>query len=185
MESPETQFAFLGGDRIAYQVFGEGDLDLLYLSATGDPIELRWDWPPYARFLRGLGPCARVVMFDRRGSASSDSASGEPLPSWERWVGESLTVLDALASERAVVLGNADAAVVAVTLAAGSSWAKPGPHRCKQPRVVGGCSQLGGCPGVVSNHGGVSGGGVGNRGVRESSDAGRVPRSCVSALGGA
>ena len=48
---PETRFASLGEDRIAYQVFGEGDIDLLYTSATGDPIDLRWEWPAYATFL--------------------------------------------------------------------------------------------------------------------------------------
>src|SRR5262245_30485008 len=82
---PETRFATLGGDRIAYQVFGEGNVDLLYVSATGDPIELRWDWPAYASFLRLLGSHARVITFDRRGSGSSDNLSGQSLANWEHW----------------------------------------------------------------------------------------------------
>ena len=84
-EIPETRFATLGDDRIAYQVFGKGDVDLLYVSATGDPIELRWDWPAYASFLRRLGSLARVITFDRRGSGSSDQPSGQALASWEYW----------------------------------------------------------------------------------------------------
>jgi class 3 adenylate cyclase len=117
-EVPETRFALLGEDRIAYQVFGEGDVDLLYTSATGDPIELRWDLPGYASCLRRLGAGARVVMFDRRGSGSSDSASGEPLSSWERWADEARAVLDAVGSERAVILGTVDGGPVAILFAA-------------------------------------------------------------------
>src|SRR5437868_6981418 len=66
-ERPETRFASFGEDKIAYQVFGEGDVDLIYTPAAGDPIDLRWDWPSYAGFLRRLGRRARVVMFDPRG----------------------------------------------------------------------------------------------------------------------
>lgn len=117
-EVPETQFALLGEDRIAYQVFGEGDIDLLYAGATGDPIDLRWDWPPYAEFLRRLATRARVIMFDRRGSGSSDDVSGEALPGWERWADEARAVLDAVSSERAVLFGVADGGPVAVLFTA-------------------------------------------------------------------
>ena len=115
---PDTRFATLGDDRIAYQVFGEGDVDLLYAGATGDPIELRWDWPPYAAYLRRLADRARVVTFDRRGSGSSDDASGEALPGWERWADDALAVLDAVGSERAVVCGLADGGPFSVLFAA-------------------------------------------------------------------
>src|SRR6516225_5990772 len=98
---PETQFASLGEDRIAYQVFGEGDIDVVQVSATGDPIDLRWDWPPYASFLRRLGSHARVVMFDPRGVGASDTPFGEQLPNWERWADDARAVLDAVGSERA------------------------------------------------------------------------------------
>ena len=117
-EIPETRFASLGDDRVAYQVFGEGDIDVLYASATGDPIDLRWDWPPYASFLRRLGTRARVITFDRRGSGSSDTASGESLPSWEQWADDALAVLDAVSSERAVLFGTADGGPIAILFAA-------------------------------------------------------------------
>jgi len=117
-ETPQTQYAMVGDDHIAYQVFGQGDIDLLYTSGTGDPIELRWDWPPYASFLRRLGALARVIMFDRRGSGSSDSASGETLPSWERWADEARAVLDAVGSERAVMFGCVDGGPIAIMFAA-------------------------------------------------------------------
>jgi class 3 adenylate cyclase len=115
---PETRFAVLGDDRIAYQVFGEGDLDLLWVGSTGDGIDTRWYWAPYANFLRRLATKARVIMFDVRGSGASDSASGESLPGWERWADEAKAVLDAVRSERAVLLGSLDGGPTAILFAA-------------------------------------------------------------------
>lgn len=117
-EVPETRFAVLGEDRIAYQAFGEGDVDLLYAPSGGEAMELRWDWPSYASFLHRLGTKARVVMFDRRGSGSSDLPSGETLPSRERWAEEARAVLDTVGSERAVIFGTADAGPTAILFAA-------------------------------------------------------------------
>jgi class 3 adenylate cyclase/alpha-beta hydrolase superfamily lysophospholipase len=117
-ELPETRYATLGDDRIAYQVFGEGDLDLLYVSGSGDPIDMRWEWPSYAAFLRRLGAVARVIMFDGRGMGSSDGPSGEVLPSWEGWADDARAVLDAVESERAVIFGSTDGGVVAIMFAA-------------------------------------------------------------------
>jgi hypothetical protein len=76
---PETQFTSLGQDRIAYQIFGAGDIDLIYLPGVGDSIDLRWDWPAYAEFLNALGTYARIIMFDRGGTGASDDPSGEAL----------------------------------------------------------------------------------------------------------
>jgi len=81
---PTTRYATLGEDRIAYQVFGHGDVDFLHVPGAGVCIELCWDYAPYANFLRWLGERARVITFDRRGAAASDAPSGETLPSWEQ-----------------------------------------------------------------------------------------------------
>jgi class 3 adenylate cyclase len=117
-ESSETQFAWLGEDRIAYQVFGKGDLDVLYVSPAGDAIDMMWYWPAYAEFLRRLGSHARVVTFDRRGAGSSDEPSGQQLPSWEHWAEEARAVLDAAGSDRAVLLAVADSGPMALLFAA-------------------------------------------------------------------
>jgi pimeloyl-ACP methyl ester carboxylesterase len=122
---PETQFAWSGEDRVAFQVFGEGDMDLLFTSASGDAMELRWYWPPYVEFLRRLGSQARVIMFDRRGMGSSDRASGEPLPGWEQWADDARAVLDAVGSERAVLFGMSDGGPIALLFAASH------PHRTR------------------------------------------------------
>jgi pimeloyl-ACP methyl ester carboxylesterase len=124
-EGPETQFAWSGEDRVAYQVFGEGDIDLLFASASGDAIDMRWYWPPYADFLRRLGTQARVIMFDRRGSGSSDRASGQPLSPWEQWADDARAVLDAVGSERAVLFGLSDGGPIAILFAASH------PHRTR------------------------------------------------------
>jgi class 3 adenylate cyclase len=118
IEVPETHYATLGEDRIAYQVFGEGEVDLLWVPASGDCIDLRWAWPSYADFLRRLGVQARVISFDRRGSGASDPPSAEALPSWERWADDARAVLDAVDSERAVIFGQLDSGPTAILFAA-------------------------------------------------------------------
>ena len=104
-EVPETRFASFGEGRIAYQVLGDGPVDLVLCPSSGECIDLAWDWSPYAEFLRRLASVSRLVMFDRRGRGASDPVSGETLPSWELWAAEVRAVLDTVGSERAVVLG--------------------------------------------------------------------------------
>jgi class 3 adenylate cyclase/alpha-beta hydrolase superfamily lysophospholipase len=117
-DGPETRFAWLAEDRVAFQVFGDGEIDLLYVSASGDPVDLRWNWPPYAHFLRRLGTFARVITFDPRGMGSSDRPSRETLPSWEQWVDDARAVLDTAESERAVLFGLANHGPIATLFAA-------------------------------------------------------------------
>ena len=124
-EVPETRFAWSGEDRVAFQVFGEGDVDVLLASASPDAMELRWDWPPHAEFLRRLGTRGRVIMFDRRGMGSSERASGEPLPGWEQWADDARAVLDSVGSERAVLLGTGHGGPIALLFAASH------PHRTR------------------------------------------------------
>jgi len=124
-EVPETQYAWVGQDRVAYQVFGRGEIDVLFTATSGDAMDVRLYWPPYADFLRCLGSQARVIMFDRRGSGSSDRATGEPLPGWEQWADDARAVLDAVESERAVLFGMSDGGPVAILFAASH------PHRTR------------------------------------------------------
>jgi class 3 adenylate cyclase len=117
-EVPKTRFASLGEDQIAYQVLGEGPVDLVLCPVSGDCIDVVWDWPPYAEFLRRLASVSRLVMFDRRGRGASDPVSGETLPGWELWAEEVRAVLDTVGSERAVVLGLSDSGPTAILFAA-------------------------------------------------------------------
>jgi len=115
---PETRFARVGSDRIAYQVLGDGPLDLVYLPSIGDCIDLRWEWPPYASFLRRLASFSRLIMFDRRGIGASKSVPLDALPGWEEWADDALAVMDAVDSERAAIFGNNEAGRVAMLFGA-------------------------------------------------------------------
>jgi len=124
-EVPETRYAFVGDDRVAYQVLGEGDMDLLLIGASGDALEMRWYWPPFADFIHRLASNARVIMFDRRGMGSSERASGEAIPSWEQWADDVRAVLDAVGSQRTVLLSGPDGGAPAILFAASH------PHRTR------------------------------------------------------
>src|SRR6516165_9199129 len=117
-EVPRTQFAKLGRDRIAYQVLGEGPVDLVWIPGIGDALDIRWEYPPYASLLRRLASFSRLIMLDRRGMGASDPVSLEALPSWEEWADDALAVLDAVGSERAALLGVNDAGPTAILFAA-------------------------------------------------------------------
>ena len=71
---PETRYARSGEISIAYQVFGEGDIDLVLAYPFISHLDLGWESPLLARFLRRLGTFARVIQFDRRGVGLSDPA---------------------------------------------------------------------------------------------------------------
>ena len=114
---PETQYVLFGEDRIAYQVFGDGDVDVVWLAGSADCADLRWDWPPYAEFLDWLGARARVITFDGRGRGASDPPSGEELPPWERWADDAQTVLDEVGSAAAVLVGYTDSGPAAMLFA--------------------------------------------------------------------
>jgi class 3 adenylate cyclase/alpha-beta hydrolase superfamily lysophospholipase len=115
---PKTQYATLGDDRIAYQVFGQGPADLLWVPASGDCIDLRWEYEPYGEFLRWLGKRTRVISFDRRGTGASDAPSDETLPLFEQWADDARAVLDAVGSDHAVICGGGDSGPTAMLFAA-------------------------------------------------------------------
>jgi class 3 adenylate cyclase len=101
---PETRYAKSSdGTYLAYQAFGEGDRDLLWVPGFATHLEVFWEYPPAARFLRRLATFARVIWFDRRGTGLSDRVSR--LPDLERMNDDVGAVLDATGSERAVLFG--------------------------------------------------------------------------------
>jgi class 3 adenylate cyclase/pimeloyl-ACP methyl ester carboxylesterase len=116
---PKTQYTRLGDDRIAYQVFGDGEIDFLQVTSLGLCVDLLWDYAPYANALRWLGERTRVILFDGRGAGASDAPSGDTLPGWEQWADEALVVLDAVGSERAVISnGGPDSGATSILFAA-------------------------------------------------------------------
>jgi class 3 adenylate cyclase len=113
---PETRYAWLGQDRIAYQALGEGPLDLVMTGAV--TIDVAWEDPGVALFLRSLASFSRLILFDRRGTGASDPPPAEPLPPWESHAEEVAVVLDEVGSERAAILAEIDTTPAAIFFAA-------------------------------------------------------------------
>lgn len=99
---PTTRYARSGDATIAYQVAGEGALDLLFLPGWISQIEQLWDTPAVRRFLERLAVFNRLILFDRRGSGLSDSAGHSQTVEGEAL--DALAVLDAVGSQRAALL---------------------------------------------------------------------------------
>lgn len=114
----EFHYAQSGDARIAYQVLGDGDLDLAFSYGFASNIEIAWEEPSFARFLRRLGSFSRLIWYDRRGSGLSDRVSENALPTLEERVDDLLAVLDAVGSERAAVFGLSEAGMISTVFAA-------------------------------------------------------------------
>jgi class 3 adenylate cyclase len=115
---PDTNYASLDGDRIGYQVFGHGPPDVVTTIGSYSHMDLVWENPGIALFLRSLGSFSRVIRFDRRGTGVSDRLHLELLPPWESWAEELAVVLDAVGSERAAIIAQLDAGPMALFFAA-------------------------------------------------------------------
>lgn len=115
---PTTRYARSGDIHIAYQMTGEGPLDLLLVPDGIIPIEAMLEEPSFDRFIRRLGRFSRVIRFDRRGMGLSDPVNTSNRPTLEQWMGDAEAVLDAVGSERAALLGMAEGGFLVSLLAA-------------------------------------------------------------------
>ncbi|MGH2608553.1 MAG: adenylate/guanylate cyclase domain-containing protein [Tepidiformaceae bacterium] len=104
----ETRYARSGEFNIAYQVVGEGPLDLVYVPGWVSNVDAMWDEPSYARFLSRLASFSRLIVFDKRGTGLSDSVPLEKLPTLEERMDDVRAVMDAVGSPRAAVLGHSE-----------------------------------------------------------------------------
>ncbi len=115
MEVP-TRYAQSGDLQIAYQVLGEGPLDVVIIPAFMSNIEIGWELPDWARFLGRLSSFARVIVFDRRGNGMSDGvAGGTPL---EEQIDDVRAVIDAVGSEQPALMSTAEGCALATLFAA-------------------------------------------------------------------
>jgi pimeloyl-ACP methyl ester carboxylesterase len=115
---PETHYAKSGDLNIAYEVVGDGPIDLVYVSGWVSNLELMWDEPQYERFLRRLASFSRLIVFDKRGTGLSDPVPLDKLPTLEERMDDVRAVMDAVGSERAVVFGNSEGGQMSVLFAA-------------------------------------------------------------------
>jgi pimeloyl-ACP methyl ester carboxylesterase len=119
MDPPETLYvASPDGVHIAYQVFGERRLDLMYVPEFWNSIEAMWEQPRSRGFLARLGTFARVICMDQRGTGLSDPVSLAELPTLEQWADDVTLVLDAAGSTRAALLGSGGGGMVCQLFAA-------------------------------------------------------------------
>ena len=101
----ETRYVLSGDTHIAYQVVGQGPLDLVYVPGWVSHVELCWEEPTYARFLNQLTSFARLIMFDKRGTGLSDRVRDDQLPTLEERMDDLHVVMEAAGSESAALVG--------------------------------------------------------------------------------
>jgi pimeloyl-ACP methyl ester carboxylesterase len=114
----ETRYARSGEFNIAYQVVGEGPLDLVYVPGFVSNVELMWEEPGYAAFLDRLATFSRLIIFDKRGTGLSDPVSNDALPTLEERMDDVRAVMDAVGSERAALLGHSEGGNMCVLFSA-------------------------------------------------------------------
>ncbi len=129
MTMPVTRYAKSGDVHVAYQVFGTGPVDLVFVPGFVSHIENYWEYPDLARWLLRLGSFARVIMFDKRGTGLSDPVS--EAPSLDLRMDDVRAVMDAVGIERAVPLGISEGGPLAMLFAATY------PQRCQALVIYG------------------------------------------------
>ncbi len=118
MDVPETLYARSGDVNIAYQVVGEGELDLVYVPGWVSNVEYMWTYAPFAHLLRRLAAFSRVILFDKRGTGLSDAVPLDRLPTLEQRMDDVRAVLDAVGSERAALFGHSEGGCLCMLFAA-------------------------------------------------------------------
>jgi len=114
----EIGYARSGDVRIAYQVVGQGPLDLVLVNGWVCTFQPGWESPKLAAFYRRLASIGRLILFDKRGTGLSDRVSPERLPDLETRMDDVRAVMDAVGSERAVVLGISEGGTMSTLFAA-------------------------------------------------------------------
>jgi pimeloyl-ACP methyl ester carboxylesterase len=115
---PETRYAKSGDLNIAYQVVGEGPLDLIYVPGWISNVELNWEEPAHAHVLERLAGFSRLILFDKRGTGLSDPVRLDALPTLEERMDDVRAVLDAVGCDQAALFGFSEGGLMSVLFAA-------------------------------------------------------------------
>lgn len=118
MLSPETRFANVGNDRVAYQVLGSGSRDVICTNGQWGHLDLDWDDPSCARFLKRLSSFCRLIRFNMRGTGLSDPRPRDGRAAEEHWAEDLLAVIDGVHSDAVTIFGWIDAGLFALPFAA-------------------------------------------------------------------
>ena len=112
----DTRYATNGEISIAYQVVGEGPIDLVLVNGLAAHLDLLWADPDSTAFLRRLASFSRLILFDKPGTGLSDPVAGAP--SLEQRMGDIQAVLDAAGSRRAALIGYSEGGIASAMFAA-------------------------------------------------------------------
>jgi len=115
---PTSGYAALGDQRIAYQVLGEGPIDIVFTTGFVGSVDVEWEEPLVRLFYQQMARFSRVIRFDQRGTGASDPISLDALPPWEAFADEIEAVMDATGSERAAIIAGGPAGPGALLFAA-------------------------------------------------------------------
>src|SRR6478672_11034527 len=113
---PQTRYAKSGGVSIAYQVVGDGPIDLVLVPGWVSNIDVFWEEPRLARLLTRLASFSRLILFDKRGTGLSDRVSD--MPSLEVRMDDVRAVMDAVGSQRAALFGYSEGGPMCILFAA-------------------------------------------------------------------
>lgn len=113
---PVTHYAEVGEVSIAYQVVGNGPIDLVHIPSWITNVEENWNEPGYAHFLNRLASFSRLILLDKRGTGLSDRVVGQA--SLEQRIGDVLAVMSAAGSQRAALFGSTEGSAMSALFAA-------------------------------------------------------------------
>jgi pimeloyl-ACP methyl ester carboxylesterase len=115
---PPIEYAKSGDLHIAYQVVGDGPVDLVIVLGWVFGFEHMWGEAMATRFLQRLASRYRVILFDKRGMGLSDRVAENDLPNLETRMDDMRAVMDAAGSERAVLYGVSEGGAMSCVFAA-------------------------------------------------------------------
>jgi pimeloyl-ACP methyl ester carboxylesterase len=110
------RYARSGDVNVAYQVTGDGPIDLVLVHGFFSHLEVDWEHPASRRIIERLSSFSRLIRFDKRGTGLSDRSVG--MPDFEARMDDMRAVMDAAGSERAVLLGYSEGGPMCVLFAA-------------------------------------------------------------------
>lgn len=116
-ETPLTRYARSGDIHLAYQVVGDGPVDLVLFGTLVSHVEMIWDDPDAADFLERLAGFGRLIIFDKRGVGMSDPVAPDAHPTLEERLEDVRAVMDAVGSDQAVLLGHSEGSQLSVLFA--------------------------------------------------------------------
>ncbi len=116
MARPETRYARSGDVHIAYQVVGEGPVDIVFVQGFISNLEVQWEEPGLAHLMTRLASFGRLILFDKRGSGLSDRVT--EMPTLETRMEDVRAVMDAAGSRRAVLIGGSEGGPMSILFAA-------------------------------------------------------------------